>query len=309
MEKFVILPDVSCDLTQEILEKYDLEYVPGHISLPEGGETYATLEWAPFTREEFYTNVKKNPSAYTTSPASVAEFAAYFEKYVKDGIGVISMSISTGISGTYNFTLKAREEVLKKYPNGKIHCVDSLRFGPGFGLMVMNAAQLKAEGKSFEEVVDFIETNKNNYHQMGWLDDLSFVAKKGRLTNAKAFFGTLIGIKPIGEYDYNGLTTVLGKAKGEKQAYKVMLDYIEKTIVNPEEQIIFIAQTQRMKQAEAYRQMIAERFHPKDILILDVHPFCGLNIGPGLMAAYYFGKPISKDLSEEKAIINEGLTK
>ena len=309
MEKFVILPYVSCDLTQEILEKYDLEYVPGHISLPEGGETYATLEWAPFTREEFYTNVKKNPSAYTTSPASVAEFAAYFEKYVKDGIGVISMSISTGISGTYNFTLKAREEVLKKYPNGKIHCVDSLRFGPGFGLMVMNAAQLKAEGKSFEEVVDFIETNKNNYHQMGWLDDLSFVAKKGRLTNAKAFFGTLIGIKPIGEYDYNGLTTVLGKAKGEKQAYKVMLDYIEKTIVNPEEQIIFIAQTQRMKQAEAYRQMIAERFHPKDILILDVHPFCGLNIGPGLMAAYYFGKPISKDLSEEKAIINEGLTK
>ena len=309
MEKFVILPDVSCDLTQEILEKYDLEYVPGHISLPAGGETYATLEWAPFTREEFYTNVKKNPSAYTTSPASVAEFAAYFEKYVKDGIGVISMSISTGISGTYNFTLKAREEVLKKYPNGKIHCVDSLRFGPGFGLMVMNAAQLKAEGKSFEEVVDFIETNKNNYHQMGWLDDLSFVAKKGRLTNAKAFFGTLIGIKPIGEYDYNGLTTVLGKAKGEKQAYKVMLDYIEKTIVNPEEQIIFIAQTQRMKQAEAYRQMIAERFHPKDILILDVHPFCGLNIGPGLMAAYYFGKPISKDLSEEKAIINEGLTK
>ena len=309
MEKFVILPDVSCDLTKEILEKYDLEYVPGHISLPDGGETYATLEWAPFTREEFYTNVKKNPSAYTTSPASVAEFAAYFEKYVKEGVGVISMSISTGISGTYNFTLKAREEVLKKYPEGKIHCVDSLRFGPGFGLMVMNAAELKAQGKSFEEVVDFIENNKNNYHQMGWLDDLSFVAKKGRLTNAKAFFGTLIGIKPIGEYDYNGLTTVLGKAKGEKQAYKVMLDYIEKTIVNPEEQIIFIAQTQRMKQAEAYRDMIAERFHPKDILILDVHPFCGLNIGPGLMAAYYFGKPISKDLSEEKAIINEGLTK
>ena len=103
------------------------------------------------------------------------------------------------------------------------------------------------------------------------------------------------------------MTTVIGKAKGAKAAYEVLMKYIEKTIENPEEQTIFIAQTNRMPQAEKYRELIQERFHPKEIFINDVFPSCGINIGPGLMAAYYMGKPISRDLSEEKAIIEQAL--
>ena len=129
------------------------------------------------------------------------------------------------------------------------------------------------------------------------------------MTIAKAFFGTLAGIKPIGEFDYNGLTTIVGKVKGAKLAYSVLMDYIAQTIEKPEEQTIFIAQTSRMPQAEVYKQMIIDRFHPKEIFINDVFPSCGINIGPGLMAAYYIGKPISKDLSEEKAIIEKALNK
>ena len=76
---------------------------------------------------------------------------------------------------------------------------------------------------------------------------------------------------------------------------------------NPEDQIFFIAQTNRLPQAEQYKKMIEERFRPKEIYINDVFPFCGINVGPGLMAAYYIGKPISKDLSEEKALIEKFL--
>ena len=79
------------------------------------------------------------------------------------------------------------------------------------------------------------------------------------------------------------------------------------TIENAEEQVIFIAQTDRMKQAVIFKQMIEERFHPRDVRIMDVHVSCGVNVGPGLMAAYYIGKPISKDLAEEKAIIEAAL--
>ncbi|MBQ6077894.1 MAG: DegV family protein, partial [Clostridia bacterium] len=110
--------------------------------------------------------------------------------------------------------------------------------------------------------------------------------------------------KPIGEFDYNGMTTVLGKAKGAKKAYDMLLGYIEQTIERPEEQIIFIAHTDRLKQAELYKEMIEQKFHPKAVYINGVHPACGINVGPGLMAAYYVGKPISKDLSEERAIID-----
>ena len=195
--------------------------------------------------------------------------------------------------------------ILAKYPDAKIKLIDSLRFGPGFGLMLVHASMLRSEGKSFEEAADYLETNKNRYHQAGWLDDLSFVAKKGRITHPKAFFGQLAGIKPIGEFDAGGLTTVLGKAKGAKAAYSVLMKYIEATIEDPEDQYIFIAQTSRYPQAQAYKKMIEEKFNPKAVYIIDVFPFCGINIGPGLMAAYYVGKPISGDLSAERALIEQ----
>ncbi len=302
MKDFSILIDVGSDLSEALQKEYDIEMINGHIVLPSGQEIPAFLSWKEMSRDEFYSNLKKNPNGYATAPASAGEFEAAFEERVKAGRDVLSISLSSGISGTYNFACQGRKAVLARYPEAKIVCVDSLRFGPGFGLMAVYASKLRSRGKSIEEVADFLENNKNRFHQMGWLDDLSFVAKKGRITHPKAFFGTLAGIKPIGEFDYNGLTTVIGKVKGEKAAYAAQLDYIEATIENPSEQIIYIAQTNRLPQAEVYRDMIEERFHPAQILINDVFPFCGINIGPGLMAAYYMGKPISADLAEEKEL-------
>ena len=85
----------------------------------------------------------------------------------------------------------------------------------------------------------------------------------------------------------------------------MLLKYIEATIENPAEQDIFIAQTNRLPQAQAYKEMIEEKFSPKSVTICDVFPTNGVNVGPGLMAAYYVGKPISKDLAEEKALIEK----
>ena len=211
----------------------------------------------------------------------------------------------SGISGAFNFLQLAARQTQEKHPEMKIRCVDSLRFGPGHGLMTVRASELRAEGLDLDAAADWLEENKNRYHQAGWLDDLSFVASKGRLTHPKAFFGTLAGVKPIGEFDYNGLTTVIGKVKGAKAAYAALLEYMAQTIEDPSSQTVYIAQSSRLPQAEAYREMILERFRPKEVLICDVHPLCGVNIGPGLMAAYYVGKPISADLSEERAIIEK----
>ena len=305
MKSFVILADATCDLSEEFQKEYDIGVIPGHIELPDGTEIPAFLKWEKYSREDFYASLKKNPNGYSTSPANVAEFSAAIEPYAAENVGVLLLTISSGISGAFSFASQAREELLQKYPSAEIRIVDSMRFGPGFGLMAVWASMLRAQGKTLAETTQWLEDNKNRFHQAGWLDDLSFVAKKGRITQPKAFFGTLAGVKPIGEFDYNGLTTILGKVKGAKTAYPVLLGYMEATIENPEDQIIFIAQTNRLPQAMEYKKMIEEKFHPKAVFINDVFPSCGINIGPGLMAAYYMGKPISRDLSEERALFDK----
>lgn len=303
MKDFVILGDATFNLSEELKKEYDLYDVPSHVILPDGRDIPSFNEWTEFTQEQFYNDLKANPNGFTTAPPNVQEFCVAFEKYLSQGKDILLVTISGGISGTFGFATKAREIMLEKYPDANIRCVDSMRFGPATGLLAVYAALKKQEGCSLDEVADYLEENKNRLHQAGWLDDLSFVAKKGRMTHAKAFLGTLVGIKPLGEFDYNGLTTVIGKVKGAKTAYAALMYYIENTIENPQDQVIFIAHTCRQAQAETYKKMIEDTFHPKAVHLLSVFPMCGISIGPGLMAAYYSGKPISQDLSEERAIL------
>ena len=307
MKDYVIIADATCDLSKEISEKYDIKIVKGIITLPDKTQIESPLEWDRFDRVGFYNDLKKNPDGYSTAPAPPAAFKKAFKDAYDEGKDVLCMTISGTMSGANDFAAIAKKELEQELPDIKINLIDSRRFGPGFGLMVIYAAEKRAEGKSLDETTQFIEENKNRFHQAGWLDDLSFVAKKGRLTHAKAFFGTLAGIKPIGEFDYNGMTTVIGKAKGAKAAYAALIQYIEATIENPKEQDIVIAQTNRLAQAEAFQKLIEEKISPKSVTIRDVFPVDGINVGPGLMAAYYVGKPISKDLSEEKALIEKFL--
>ena len=306
---FAIVCDVTCDLNAELRAEYGIEYVAGTITFPDGKEERSFLDWSECkhipdcTSEAFYTLLKKDPDAFKSAPANIDEFAEAFEKHVKEGKPVLAIAISSALSGTYAFMCGAKKQLLEKYPDAKITVIDSKRYAGGMGLLCIHASMLRKEGKSFEEVAAYIEENKIRFHQAGWLDDLFFVAKKGRMTNAKAFFGNLIGIKPIGELDSNGLTTVIGKVKGEKAAFGVCLKYMEALGDNLKDQIILIAQSNRPKQAAAYKQMIEEKFSPKAVYICDVFPPTGINVGPGLMVAFFMGKPISEGLVEEKALI------
>lgn len=305
---FIILADTTCDLNVTLAEKYDVEIIQGHVHYPNGVDERAMLDWKQCsyitepTSVCFYNELRKDLAGFSTSPPNIQEWYNVFEEHVKAGHSVLSITISAGLSGAFNFASTAKDMILEKYPDAKVEVIDSMRFGSALGLMTVHASILREEGKTFEQVVEYLNENKNRFHQAGWLDDLSFVAKKGRISHAKAFMGTLVGIKPIGEFDKFGLTTIIGKAKGEKNAFKTLIKYIESTIENAEEQVIFIAHSNRLSQAEKYKEMIQEKFNPKAIYINDTFPANGINIGPGLMAAYYIGKPISEELQEEKQL-------
>ena len=310
MRPYEIVVDVTCDLPEELRSRYGIRVLPGHMTVPGGKELATVQRWGePFGRSEFYAALKNDPDGFTTAPPNVLEFFSAMEQILAEGKDLVVLTISSGISGTFGFAAQAAKEARARFPEGEVRVVDTLRFGPAAGLLALQAAVLREEGATLAECADWLETNKNRYHQAGWLDDLSFVAKKGRMTNAKAFFGTLIGIKPIGEFDYNGMTTVIAKFKGAKAAYQALLYYIAETIEDPEDQIVFVAQSDREAQALQFKALIEENIRPKQVIVTDLHCACGVSVGPGLMAAYYRGKPISADLSEEKAVYERYMKK
>ena len=305
MKQFKILVDVNSDLSYELRKRFDIDYLKAHITIPGGIERDGVLDW-DFTNEvDFYTSLKKRSKEYSTAPASPEEYAKAFEELVTQGYDVLSISISKALSGTYDFACMGRDIVLEKYKDAKIICVDSKKYSNGFGLLAIMASIKRSEGLAIEEVAAWLEENRYRVHQMGWLDDLSFVAAKGRISHPKAFFGQLIGVKPLADFDPNGLVTVLGKAKGEKNAFKAILEYMKKTIENPQDQIILMAETNRKEKTLEFKKMIEEEFHPKEIIVNTVYPSCGINVGPGLMAAYYFGTKASTDLKEETKLLEE----
>ncbi len=305
MKNYVILVDVNSDLSPELRKRFNIEYLKAHITTPGNIDRDGILDWDFTNENDFYTSLKKNKDAYKTAPASPEEYKNAFLKYINSGFDVLSISISTKLSGTYEFATMGRDLVLDENKNAKIFCVDSRKYSNGFGLLAIMAAMNRDKGMTIEENVAWLEANRNNVHQMGWLDDLSFVAAKGRISHPQAFFGQLIGIKPLADFSPDGLVTVLGKAKGEEKAFKAIIEYMKRTIINPEEQIILMAETNRKEKTLKFKELIEKEFHPKEIIINTVYPSCGINVGPGLMAAYYFGTPVSEELKEETKILSE----
>ncbi len=305
MSDYVILPDVTCDLSEEIRKEYGLDdYVMGHVSMGEGRDYYSKLDWSDISRDEFYKIVSGRNAKVTTAPPNTEEYFAAFEKYVSKGIKVLSMSLSSRISSTYDFSTVAAKNVKEKYPDAEIYCFDSFRMSGAFGLLVMNACRLKNEGKSFEETIAWLEENKKKVHQMGPIDDLIFVARHGRITMGKAIMGSFAGVKPMGDCNSDGYTTVLTKAKGIKKAFDITAKYISASAKDVKEQTLLIAHSDREEYANDLKAILEKEVQPKKILITDVFDGCGPNIGPGMIGVYYLGDEISGDLSKEKEIMS-----
>jgi DegV family protein with EDD domain len=194
---------------------------------------------------------------------------------------------------------------MEKYPERKIMVVDSLRYSTALSLLVIKASQKQQEGATLEETAQYLERIKHTIHQIGPMDDLFFLVKTGRISNFKAFFGTIVGINPMADFNRKGLSQVLGKFKGKKKAFDAVIEYMRGTVENPGEQIIFVAHSNREEAAKALAQRVQEEFSPKEIVINPVGLSCGASIGPGLCAVFYEGKEISENMEQEQALMNQ----
>lgn len=304
MEKYVIFPDVTCDVSKEMQEYFGLnDYIEGYVHINDK-PLKTRLDWTNISRGEFYKTLGNKKNSVTSATASPEEYYQRFKKYVQDGYAVLSMSISSKISATFNVATAAAKRVVEEIPDAKIYCFDSLRMSGSFGLLVCYALEMQKEGKSFDEVVGWLEENKVCVHQMGPIDDLSFVARRGKISTGKAIMGNLIGIKPMGDSNSDGYVTVLAKVKGIKKALAASVKYMKKMARDIESQYVFILHSDRENYAMQLKELVENSVTCKKIFVGDVFSACGTNIGPGMISLYFIGEPISDECVVEKDALN-----
>ena len=307
MTNFAILTDSCSDLTAPLRERFGVDgYVPGALVYPDGSNHYADLDWKNMTPAQFFGTMKdKKGGLFTSAQIGLQDVADRFEPLLQQGRDILFVAVSSGLSGTYNSTCLVANELMEKYPERHIRCVDTLRYCGAEGMLVIAATRLRAAGKTLDETADWLEENRLRVHQMGVLEDLFFCKRMGRVSGAVAVMGTLVGIRPLADINEKGLSDVIGKTRGLAPALKATVDYMARTVERPEEQIMLLSHSDRPERAEELRAMVEERFHPKELHVVPVCQSCGASIGPGLYAIFYFGRPISSGLTEERSLIAE----
>ncbi len=303
MKKFIIIPDVTCDLSKEIRDEFKLkDYVRGHVHINDR-DVRTTLDWDTISREEFYKTLANDKNKVTSATPSPEEYYQIFKQYAEEGYDILSMSISSKISATFNVAASAAERIKAEYPDCKIYCLDSLRMSGSFGLLVMYACELCEAGKSLDETVAWLEENKVRIHQMGPIDDLKYVARRGQISSGKAFMGNLVGIKPMGDCNPDGYVTVLTKTKGIKKALDITVSYLKLMAVDLENQYVLVSHSNREEYANLLKEKIESKVKCKKVYISDVFDASGTNIGAGMIGVYFMGEPVSEGCAKEKEVI------
>ena len=240
----------------------------------------------------FYDELRNGADAITStrSPADIAEF---FRDIVKEGKEVLYLSFSSALSGHYDLTQMAKNIVLEEMPEARIELVDTLRISMGAGQLVMHAQRLKEEGKSLEEIRDWVIENRQRSHAWFSVDDLNYLKKGGRLSGAAAAIGTILDVKPILKLNHEGKIVAADKVKGSKKIQKFFLNVIQENVENPEEQTAFLLHADNMEAALKMKELINENVSFGEVMIQDVGPVIGCHTGPGVLAVIFMGKAIT----------------
>lgn len=308
MEKFVIIPDSSADMPLAMRERFGVPaVVRGTVYKPDGEQMLADVDWDSIAPEDYYLSMKGRNILYKTATPPVGEIMEVFEPFLKEGIDILSISLSSALSGTFQCCKTVAEDLMKKYPERKIICIDSLRYASAETLLISKGYEMQCKGASIEETAEYLDNLKHCIHQMGPLDDLFFCVKTGRISNLKALFGTLVGVNSLGDFSAVGLPAVVGKAKGKKTSIDATVGYVKRLIVNPEEQVLFVSHSNRAENAEYLVQRLREEIKPKDIVVNHISMSCGASTGPGLCAVYFIGNPVSDDHNTEQKALSEAL--
>ena len=288
MNSFEIVTDSSCDLPAELVQEFDIQVVPLGFLLE--GKPYRNYpdnrEMSP---EVFYQKLKDGAAA-TTNAVNLSQAAEAIEPLVKAGKDVLVLAFSSGLSATCQAFCLAAEELSEQYPDRKILVVDTLCASLGQGMFVYQAAQLRAQGKSLEEVRDWAEANKLRQCHWFTVNDLFFLKRGGRVSGATALLGTMLQIKPVMHMDDEGHLINMSKARGRKAALLALADKVGELGEDLPSQTMFISHSACLEDAQFVADEVKRRYGVEKIIINSIGPVIGAHTGPGCVAMFFMGK-------------------
>ena len=184
------------------------------------------------------------------------------------------------------------------YPDRKIIGMDSTRAGMTLGIMVVDASKLQREGKTIEEVHEYLEREKQHYRLCGTLETLTYLKRAGRVSGAAAFFANMFGIKPIIVGDTKGHNYVIGKVKGMRSAYEKLFEIVKDTVEGQEKPVIYLGQGEAQEAVDYFTKRFTEELHA-EIHTYFIGPIIGLSCGPGTIHIVCKGKEMTLTSPEE----------
>ena len=292
MKKYVIVTDTGSDLGKKYREQFDIEYIPVHISV-DGVDSEADLDWQFISAKGFY-DAQREGKRFITAQVNVEGYKAAFKKYIEQGYDILSLSTSSSISASINASRVAKEELAKEYPDAKIYCIDTLRASYALGLIVLRASELRAEGKTIEEVAQWVEDNKQTVNMIGSVDSLVYLKRAGRVSAASAFFGGLLNIKPIIIADAQGRNFAVSKVKGRQTSIDRIAEMCAEAWDEKEYQRVFVAHADCLEDAEKLKEAIFEKLGKEIEVEMDyIGLAVGSAVGPGMLSVFFFGKEVT----------------
>ena len=284
MNKYLIVTDSSCDLPVSLAEELGVKILKLEF-IVEGEEARQNDE---IDEKQFY-EILRSGKMITTSAVAMDKFIGMVEPLVADGYDVLYLGFSSGLSSTYSAGFIGAQELSQKYPERKIYTVDTLAASMGQGLLVWYAANMQKEGKSIEEVRDFVEDNKLKLAHWFTVDDLFFLKRGGRISAATALVGTMLSIKPVMHVDDAGKLIKVTTARGRKNSIDALFAKVKETAIDPANQTMFISHGDCIEDAEYLANKLKNELSVKDVVISYVGPVIGAHSGPGTLAMFFIG--------------------
>ncbi len=290
MSDYILSCCSTADLTAEHFEKRNISYVCFHFMLD--GKQYSDDLGKSMPFDEFY-KAMANGAETSTSQVNVDEYIEYFTPFLEQGKDILHVSLSSGISGTFNSANIAKAELEEKYPDRKIYIVDSLGASAGYGLFVDKLADLRDSGMDIDELCDWAENNRLNLRHWFFSTDLTFFVKGGRVSKVSGWFGTVLKICPLLDINNIGKLIPRFKVREKKRVIAEIVNKMEETAEGGLDYNgkCFISNSACFEDAKAVAELVEQRFKNLDgkVQITSIGTTIGSHTGPGTVALFFWG--------------------